>query len=127
MFERTWIVLPWLTRASALEGLAICPETAVCLDVLAGLAADGTLARDERVVVFNTGNRMQSFRRKPTKPQLVVRWRRPIAFEFAKTIWSLALGISLLWRVTFVSDCMATITKWRPKFLDWDSGFLYLV
>jgi threonine synthase len=48
-------LVPWLMRASALEGLAICPETAACLDVLAELVAEGTVAPDERVVVFNTG------------------------------------------------------------------------
>ena len=48
-------VVPWLERASALEGLPICPETAVCLAVLEDLVAEGSLARDARVVVFNTG------------------------------------------------------------------------
>lgn len=45
----------WTREAMALEGIALCPETAVCLDVLARVAGDGQIARDEKVVVFNTG------------------------------------------------------------------------
>ena len=44
----------WMDRAGALEGLALCPETAACLDVLAELAREGAVRREERVVVFNT-------------------------------------------------------------------------
>ena len=45
----------WMRLANALEGIALCPETAACLDVLAGLVRDGQVDPDERVVVFNTG------------------------------------------------------------------------
>ena len=45
----------WMHRASALEGISVCPETAACLAVLAQLVADGEITREERVVVFNTG------------------------------------------------------------------------
>jgi len=48
-------LLPWMRRASALEGIGLCPESAACLAVLAGLVRAGSLRRDERVVVFNTG------------------------------------------------------------------------
>jgi threonine synthase len=48
-------ILPWMQRASALEGLTICPETGACLVVLEALVARGALRRDERIVVFNTG------------------------------------------------------------------------
>ena len=48
-------ISPWMRRASSLEGIALCPETAVCLAVLEDLLADGSLSRDARVVVFNTG------------------------------------------------------------------------
>ena len=41
--------------ANALEGIALCPEAAACLDVLAGLVRDGTVGPDEQVVIFNTG------------------------------------------------------------------------
>jgi len=46
---------PWMRRASAAEGIGICPETAVCFDVLQKLVAAGDVKADEEVVVFNTG------------------------------------------------------------------------
>jgi threonine synthase len=48
-------ILPWMRRASRLEGVGVCPETAACLAVIPELVSSGALARDERVVVFNTG------------------------------------------------------------------------
>jgi threonine synthase len=48
-------ILPWMQRASALEGLSLCPETGACLAVLESLVAKGALHHDERIVVFNTG------------------------------------------------------------------------
>ena len=45
----------WMRLANALEGIALCPETAACLDVLAGLIARDEVDADEQVVVFNTG------------------------------------------------------------------------
>lgn len=48
-------LLPWMRRASALEGIGLCPESAACLAVLPGLLRSGALRRDERVVLFNTG------------------------------------------------------------------------
>ena len=45
----------WMKRASSAEGISICPETAVCFDVLEQMIAAGEIAADERVVVFNTG------------------------------------------------------------------------
>lgn len=46
---------PWMRRATSLEGLAICPETAICLEVLQGLRKSGEIQPGERVVLFNTG------------------------------------------------------------------------
>ncbi len=46
---------PWMRRASSLEGVGVCPETAVCLDVLEKLVAAGEVRADDEVVVFNTG------------------------------------------------------------------------
>jgi threonine synthase len=46
---------PWMRRASAAEGISVCPETAVCFDVLAQLIAAGEVRPDDEVVVFNTG------------------------------------------------------------------------
>ena len=46
---------PWMKRASAAEGISVCPETAVCFDVLEKLVASGEVQTHETVVVFNTG------------------------------------------------------------------------
>jgi threonine synthase len=48
-------IVEWMRRAASLEGVAVCPETAVCLDCLEGLVAAGKVRPDEEVVVFNTG------------------------------------------------------------------------
>jgi threonine synthase len=45
----------WMRRASSAEGISICPETAVCFDVLERMVKAGEVQTDERVVVFNTG------------------------------------------------------------------------
>ncbi len=47
-------IVPMMRRASALEGLAICPETAACLVALERAIRVGTIGADEHVVVFNT-------------------------------------------------------------------------
>jgi len=39
-----------------LEGIDACPEGAATLAGLERLLADGTLAGDERIVLFNTGS-----------------------------------------------------------------------
>jgi len=48
-------IVPWMRRVSSREGIAICPETAVCFEVLERLVQEGRIGREERVVVFNTG------------------------------------------------------------------------
>ena len=48
-------IATWMRRASSAEGISICPETAVCFDVLERMVASGEVKPDERVVVFNTG------------------------------------------------------------------------
>ena len=48
-------IAPWMRKSISLEGLAICPETAVCFSALEMLLARGDIQPDERVVVFNTG------------------------------------------------------------------------
>jgi threonine synthase len=45
----------WMQRVGSLEGIAICPETAVCFDCLESLRASGAIDCDEEIVVFNTG------------------------------------------------------------------------
>ncbi len=48
-------IAPWMKKSISLEGLAICPETAVCLGALEMLLARGEIKPHERIVVFNTG------------------------------------------------------------------------
>jgi len=45
----------WMRRVASREGVAICPEAAVCFDCLEQLAAAGKVGADEEIVVFNTG------------------------------------------------------------------------
>jgi threonine synthase len=45
----------WMHLASAKEGIALCPETAVCLGALEALLKRGTIEAHERVLIFNTG------------------------------------------------------------------------
>jgi threonine synthase len=45
----------WMELGMRSEGLAICPETAVCLGALERLQAEKWIEHDEHVVVFNTG------------------------------------------------------------------------
>jgi threonine synthase len=49
------VIEPWMKKAISLEGLSICPETAVCLGALDMLLARGDIRPQERIVVFNTG------------------------------------------------------------------------
>ena len=44
-----------MRRAMSLEGVSLCPETAVCFDCLERLVAEGIIRPGEQVVVFNTG------------------------------------------------------------------------
>jgi threonine synthase len=48
-------IVEWMQRAASAEGIAICPETAVCFDVLEQLRKAERIDADARVVVFNTG------------------------------------------------------------------------
>lgn len=45
--------------AGAHEGLSICPEGGACLAAIPELLASGQLARDDRVVIFNTANALK--------------------------------------------------------------------
>ena len=46
----------WQKRLAQSEGIFACPEGAATIAALPGLLAQGWLARDEQVVVFNTGS-----------------------------------------------------------------------
>lgn len=48
-------ILDWMCRVARSEGIAICPETAVCFDCLERLRQEGRIQPDEQIVVFNTG------------------------------------------------------------------------
>jgi threonine synthase len=45
----------WMRRVASAEGVAVCPEAAVCFDCLEQLRATGQIRPEEEVVVFNTG------------------------------------------------------------------------
>lgn len=45
----------WMERSVRATGIAICPEAAACVGALEQLAERGWIARDEQVVLFNTG------------------------------------------------------------------------
>jgi threonine synthase len=45
----------WMQLASSSEGLALCPEAAVCLGALDVLRREGKIRPEERIVLFNTG------------------------------------------------------------------------
>ncbi len=45
----------WMQLGAAKEGIALCPETAVCLGALELLVKRGTIRSRDRVVIFNTG------------------------------------------------------------------------
>jgi threonine synthase len=45
----------WMRLATELEGIALCPESAVCIGVLEEALRAGHIDPHERVVVFNTG------------------------------------------------------------------------
>jgi threonine synthase len=48
-------IVPWMKRVARTEGITICPETAVCFDVLEQLRHSGDVLPDEHIIVFNTG------------------------------------------------------------------------
>ena len=48
-------IVEWMARAASSEGISLCPESAVCLDVLEQMRAEGAVQAGEEVVVFNTG------------------------------------------------------------------------
>jgi len=45
----------WMRLACAKEGIALCPETAVCCGALEVLLKNGTIKKNDRVLIFNTG------------------------------------------------------------------------
>jgi threonine synthase len=70
-------LLPWMHRASALEGIGLCPESAACLAVLPELLRRGLVKREERVVVFNTGAAQKYVECLPTELPRLAKGERP--------------------------------------------------
>ena len=52
-------IAPAMLQASALEGVAVCPETAACVVAARQLLRDGRLRPDERIVLFNTASALK--------------------------------------------------------------------
>jgi threonine synthase len=48
-------ILDAMGRATAAEGLSICPESAACVLAAEELLRRGWLKADERIILFNTG------------------------------------------------------------------------
>jgi threonine synthase len=48
-------IVEWMRLACELEGIALCPEAAVCIGVAEEATRRGLIPRDEQVVLFNTG------------------------------------------------------------------------
>jgi threonine synthase len=48
-------IVPWMKRVASLEGISVCPETAVCFACLEEMAAKKLIDPAEEIVVFNTG------------------------------------------------------------------------
>ncbi|MDB4368720.1 pyridoxal-phosphate dependent enzyme, partial [bacterium] len=47
-------LIEWQKKVSSAEGIIICPEAATCIGGLEKLIEQNQVARDERVVIFNT-------------------------------------------------------------------------
>jgi threonine synthase len=45
----------WMRLACELEGVSLCPESAICLGVLERALAENHIGRNESIVLFNTG------------------------------------------------------------------------
>jgi threonine synthase len=71
-------IRPWMVRASAAEGVSVCPETAVCFDVLERMVAAGEVRPEERVVVFNTGAAPKYLEALPVELPLLDKDGRPV-------------------------------------------------
>jgi threonine synthase len=48
-------IAKWMRMCTELEGIALCPESAICIGVLERALAEGFVERDESIALFNTG------------------------------------------------------------------------
>ncbi len=49
----------WMVMAASSEGIALCPEAAVCLGALEVLLQFGEIKPDDRILLFNTGSALK--------------------------------------------------------------------
>ncbi len=49
-------ILDAMRRATAREGISVCPETAACILAVEIMVSDDRINRDDRVLIFNTGS-----------------------------------------------------------------------
>ena len=47
-------IAKWMQIVSSMEGILICPETAVCYSALESLLQSGFIKKEERTLIFNT-------------------------------------------------------------------------
>lgn len=48
-------ILPWMKNVARMEGISLCPESAICFAILDDLIKQGRVQSSDKVVVFNTG------------------------------------------------------------------------
>jgi len=48
-------ITSWMLRATATEGISICPETGACFAAVEQCLDDATISAEDKIVVFNTG------------------------------------------------------------------------
>lgn len=48
-------IVPWMKRVASLEGISVCPETAVCFACLEQMVTEKLIDPDNEIVVYNTG------------------------------------------------------------------------
>jgi threonine synthase len=80
MAGREGRIVEWMRRATSREGIAICPETAVCFDCLESLVRSGEVRPEDEVVVFNTGAAQKYPEAVPLELPRLDR-HRPIVYE----------------------------------------------
>ena len=70
-------ILKWMQWASAKEGLALCPEAAICLGALERLVARRIIQAEDRVLIVNTGA-AQKYPEVLPEPRLRIDITKPI-------------------------------------------------
>jgi threonine synthase len=82
-------IATWMQRVASSDGLAICPEAAVCFEALARLVQLGRIQRGEEVVVFNTGaahKYVEALRVATQRPRIALDPRRAVDWSPLKSL-----------------------------------------